>query len=297
MHELLHTLAFRVDRADADLAAELLATVTDAPSAVETHPDAAEAEVRVYLPSREELAGVRDRLGHALAGWNSLFRRPVRDLRALTIQREDWAESWKQFFHVRKVSRRLVVKPSWEDYAPAAGEIVLPIDPGMSFGTGQHATTIACLRCLDSFRDELGPVSFLDVGCGSGILSLAAVRLGFDPVEAFDNDPAAARIAGENLRAAGVESVTPRARDLAELPPSHAWMIVAANILSPVLMAHAECLIAALAPGPDARLILSGIVDTDYATVRERYQRLGLTEAGRATVETWTTGWYRWRSA
>ena len=108
------------------------------------------------------------------------------------LPREDWAESWKRFFHVLRVSPRVTVRPPWEPYEPERpDEVVVTIEPGMSFGTGLHGTTQACLRFLESLADDAArsggaPLSVADLGCGSGILSIAALRLGFAPVRGVD---------------------------------------------------------------------------------------------------------------
>ena len=104
-----------------------------------------------------------------------------------TVQDQDWESAWKQFFKPLRVGRRLVVKPSWEEYAPRPDDLVLELDPGMAFGTGAHPTTQLCLEVLE---DVVRPGErVLDFGTGSGILALAAARLGAGPVVGLDIDP------------------------------------------------------------------------------------------------------------
>jgi ribosomal protein L11 methyltransferase len=113
------------------------------------------------------------------------------------VDEEDWAESWKKFFYPRKISPRFVIKPTWRDYTPAAGETVLELDPGMAFGTGTHPTTRLCIQLMETYLKEGD--TFLDVGTGSGILMLAAARLGAGRMTGVDKDPDAVAVALENL--------------------------------------------------------------------------------------------------
>ncbi|MCJ8330176.1 MAG: 50S ribosomal protein L11 methyltransferase [Lentisphaeria bacterium] len=118
-------------------------------------------------------------------------------LEELEIQREDWAESWKKFFHSLQISERILIKPSWEE-SDSTAECIIEIDPGMSFGTGQHGTTSACLQFIDAITAVSIPKSFLDMGCGSGILSIAASKLGIAEISSFDFDPLAVEAAEKN---------------------------------------------------------------------------------------------------
>lgn len=204
-----------------------------------------------------------------------------------TIARADWAEGWKRFFHTERVSDRLVVRPSWEKYAAKGGERVIVLDPGMSFGTGKHETTRACLRFLDRLAAEDAGRSVLDMGCGSGILSIGAKLLGFNSVRAFDNDPDCIRAARENAAANGV-SFPVALDDLSH--PHPAAGIVVANILAPVLIEFAPQVAASLDRGPGARLVLSGILDEQYPDVRAAYGALGLEERDAMLLGPWRTG-------
>ncbi len=113
------------------------------------------------------------------------------------VQEEDWASAWKEYFHPLRVSEHIVIKPSWEEYIPATGDIVIELDPGMAFGTGTHHTTAMCIRCLE---DAITPDNVVfDVGTGSGILAVAAAKLGAASVRAVDLDPVAVRVAKENI--------------------------------------------------------------------------------------------------
>lgn len=197
----------------------------------------------------------------------------------------DWAEAWKRFFHVERVSPRIVIRPSWEAYAAAPGEAVLTLDPGMSFGTGKHPTTRACLQLLDALAagDLSRPV--LDMGCGSGILAIAARKLGFTHVRGFDYDPDAVAVARANAAANGLD-IPFEARDLASNLDQGA--LVLANILGPVLIEHAAEVACAVLPG--GALIASGILEALYPDVRAAFEAHGLREARSILIGEWRTG-------
>ena len=118
------------------------------------------------------------------------------------LDEEDWAEAWKAFFEPLKVGKKIVVKPTWCNYTADPGDIVLELDPGMAFGTGTHPTTALCIRLIEDYI-HLGD-SFLDIGTGSGILMIAAARLGAGFVCGLDKDTVAVRVAAYNLRLNGL---------------------------------------------------------------------------------------------
>lgn len=206
------------------------------------------------------------------------------------LARSDWAESWKRFFHVEKVSERLVVRPSWETYAAKPGECVITLDPGLSFGTGKHATTQACLRFLDRLAASDVRRSVLDMGCGSGILAIGAKLLGFEAVRGFDNDPDCIQVSNENAAINGV-SIPFSLDDLSH--PHAASDVVVANILAPVLIQFAPQVAGSVAAGPQARLVVSGILDEQYAAVRAAYEAQGLVEIESLLIENWRSGLFR----
>lgn len=209
-----------------------------------------------------------------------------------TMAKSDWAESWKRFFHVEKISERVVVRPSWEPYEAKPGERVITLDPGLSFGTGKHATTQACLRFLDRLAAEDAGRSVLDMGCGSGILAIGAKLLGFADVRGFDNDPDCIQVSDENAGFNGV-AITFALDDLSHAHP--AADVVVANILAPVLIQFAAQVAGSLAAGPQARLVVSGILDEQYAAVRAAYEAQGLAEVESLLIENWRSGLFRRR--
>lgn len=204
-----------------------------------------------------------------------------------TIPDEDWKLSYRKHFKTEVISPRLVVRPPWEAVTPAPGQKVLTLDPGIAFGTGQHPTTRACLDAIDALAVEGTDRSFLDVGCGSGILSIAAALEGFRDVHGFDNDPDAVRNANENAEANGLGTLFSDG-DLSAPGTAVPADVVAANVLAPVLVRFAREVGALVNPG--GRLILSGILDEQYDEVRAAYAALGFTELSNRLIGEWRTG-------
>ncbi|MDA3925276.1 MAG: 50S ribosomal protein L11 methyltransferase [Kiritimatiellae bacterium] len=203
------------------------------------------------------------------------------------MAKSDWAESWKRFFHIEHISERVVVCPTWEEYTPQPEECVISLDPGMSFGTGKHATTKGCLMLLDQLAAENADRDFLDMGCGSGILSIGAHMLGFKDVRGFDIDPDCVRIAKENAELNVLD--LPFYLSGLEFPHPKAT-VVTANILATILVQFAPSIAASVADGKDSRLVLSGILDTQYADVKSCFEDLGFVEIRNVLVEEWRSG-------
>ncbi|MBR0503834.1 MAG: 50S ribosomal protein L11 methyltransferase [Kiritimatiellae bacterium] len=204
-----------------------------------------------------------------------------------TIPDEDWKLSYRKHFKTEEISPRLVVRPPWEAVSPAPGQKVLTLDPGIAFGTGQHPTTRACLDAIDALAAENADRTFLDVGCGSGILSIAAALEGFRDVRGFDNDPDAVRNANENAEANGLGALFSDG-DLSVPGTAAPADVVAANVLAPVLVRFAREVGALVNPG--GRLILSGILDEQYEEVRASYAAQGFTEVSNRLIGEWRTG-------
>ena len=151
--------------------------------------------LRTFLPSASRQRLARIEVGLRLVS----ILEPLGDLRIRDLaDDEDWQATWKSHFDLLRVGRRLVIRPTWIEHAPEAGEIVIEIDPGMAFGTGYHPTTYTCLEAMDQLVRP--GMSVLDVGTGSGILAITAVKLGAARVVALDIDPEAIRAARQNFR-------------------------------------------------------------------------------------------------
>lgn len=209
-----------------------------------------------YLPADARLENRRAELERALAdlarnlglGFTIGYQ---------TLDEQDWAESWKAFFHPQPITARLVVKPTWREYDPASGQQVIEIDPGMAFGTGTHPTTAMCVQLLENHLQAGDAV--LDVGTGSGILLIAAAKLGAGRLNGVDSDPIAVSIARENLdlNAIPKEGAELRCGHLLDTVAER-FDVVVANILADVIIDLLDQVPAVLAPG--GRFICSGII-------------------------------------
>jgi len=208
-------------------------------------------------------------------------------LETRTVKREDWAEKWKENFHVSRVGKNLVIVPSWETYSPKPDDIILVNDPGMAFGTGSHGTSKACLEFLEDLAKKHHPKSLLDAGTGTGILSVAAAKLGILDIDAFDNEPQAVMAAKENAEKNNVE-INVFQQDLFFYPPRKKYDIVIANILCAVLERNVERLMAAVAP--NGHLILAGILDEQFPALSELFTKLGAIPETSVLIEGWRSG-------
>ena len=240
--------------------------------------------LRAWLPA-ETGDGSRAALATLRRDIRALGDALVRPLRARVVQDESWADAWKRHFPVLRVGRRLVLRPSWRRYRPRPDDVVIDLDPGMAFGTGQHATTRLCLETLE---ERLAPgVSVLDVGAGSGILSVAAALLGAARVDAVDIDPVAVRVTQENAGRNGVGDVVRVARgSLGETWPfpepfAGRYDLVLANLSSRIVQELARPLVEALRPGGVA--LVSGVIEEHGAACRAALASAGghVTDARR----------------
>lgn len=206
---------------------------------------------------------------HELEGTVSLQR-------SCSIAEEDWAESWKQFWHVNRILPNLVIQPSWESFIPEPGDTVLQLDPGSAFGTGTHETTQLMLFLIDDrLRSPVEkPGKLLDVGTGSGILALYAAKVSGISGLAIDNDPVAVGVSQENIARNGasalVECSGADVRQLAE----NTYDLVLANILAPVLVEMMQDLKRVMTDG--GSLLLSGVTIHQLGTMLESIASQGL---------------------
>jgi ribosomal protein L11 methyltransferase len=190
--------------------------------------------------------------------WAFSQLRQVSELRVRTIHEADWATAWKDYFFVHRVGERTVIVPSWREaeYEPRAHDVVLLLDPGMAFGTGLHPTTRLCLRAAEELVEPGQRV--LDVGAGSGILSIAAARLGAGYVEAVELEPVAAAVCEQNVERNGVRDVVSVHQGTLEPPSGQAFDLILANITIRTLLELHLLLAAHLKSG--GRAVLSGVL-------------------------------------
>lgn len=181
------------------------------------------------------------------------------DVIAELVPEEDWANAWKQFFKPRAVGKRLLIKPSWED-AETEGKLVIELDPGQAFGTGEHPTTRLCLEMLE---DAAAPgMSVADIGCGSGVLAIAAARLGASKVYALEIEPAAAAAARMNFDINHVDVELVESGTVPNWPPAD---IAVSNIVSAVIIRMAPDISRIVGPG--GKWILSGVIPDNWSDV------------------------------
>ena len=210
------------------------------------------------------------------------------------IKLEDWAESWKRHFKPLEFGRVLLIKPSWSKRRPRKNQALVLIDPGLSFGTGQHPTTAFCLQQLVVCPYPAQTQSFLDIGTGSGILAIAAAKLGYEPVHAFDLDPEAVRIARANACRNGVEhKLRISLRDLTKLPHQSRtrYDIICANLTANLLLAQQRRILNRLQR--DGTLVLAGILRTEFAHIHRACNEAGLKLVASRTQREWRAGAFR----
>ena len=221
-------------------------------------------------------------------------------LKIAKVRREDWAESWKRHFKAIEIGKALLIKPSWIKRPARKNQVVVILDPGLSFGTGQHATTSFCLHQIVAAvgdrrnrrsPDAVSTKSFLDIGTGSGILAIAAAKLGFKPVHAFDFDPEAVRVAHANARVnqvVGKLKIAPG--DVTKLPlqPAQKYDLICANLISNLLIAERRRIVAQLNPG--GTLVLAGILQLEFKQVQTAFESLGLKLSAAKNEKEWRSG-------
>ena len=255
--------------------------------------------VKTYLPNDGSAAAAQRRLEEGL--WHLGRVYPIPDPVLRELAERDWAEAWKRQYQLQRVGRRTVIVPAWEEYTPSPDEIVIRLEPGMAFGTGLHPTTRLCLRALEAHCPSAGEV--LDVGTGSGVLAIAAAKLGAHTILALDADAAAVEIARENVAMNGVSGqVTVQHGTLpgGDAVPVHfvenggldlvetgRFDLILINILAHVIVSVAPALSARLAPG--GTVLAAGLIETQELLVTESFRDAGLQVVERAQEKDWVS--------
>lgn len=215
--------------------------------------------------------------------WHLSQLRPLPEPQIRTLGPADWAEAWKSGYQVLKLGKRLRIVPSWIAYAPEPGEVIITLDPGMAFGTGLHPTTQLCLQALEELL--VPGMRVLDVGTGSGILSIAAAKLGAAEVLAVDIEAIAVRTARENVALNGVEATVRVEQGSVDDAERGTYDLVLANILAEINARLAPHLARHTAPG--GWLVASGILDVREPVVERAFGLAGLHIVRRWQQEDW----------
>jgi ribosomal protein L11 methyltransferase len=246
------------------------------------------AIVRAYLPAGDR--GAADRraaeAAEALGHLQAFGLRPIGELTTRIVHEADWAEAWKSHFPVLRVGRRLVIRPTWRRHPRLPDDVVLALDPGMAFGTGLHPTTRLCLAAIESLahRGLLADARILDVGCGSGILAIAALKLGARKALGVDIDPIAIEATIANATRNRLARRL-RAREGSLPSAGGPFEVVLANLIASVLVALAPLLRDELVPG--GLLLASGIFVDRETEVRDAFVSAGLDVVGRSDEGEW----------
>lgn len=243
-----------------------------------------EVTVKIYLPEDQDTPAVRRRIEEIIYHLGRLYPIPAPTFRELAD--EDWANAWKAHYHPFRVGQRLWIQPSWLALeAESAGDVILTLDPGMAFGTGLHPTTQMCLQAIEQLTRPGS--TMLDVGTGTGILAIAAAKLGASAVLGVDNDRLAVAAASENAAKNDVASqITIREGTLAEVPLAP-YDLVVVNILAPVIVGllREGGLLGYVAPA--GQLVLSGIIDEQAPQVIAALTAAGGSVHEMLTVRDW----------
>jgi ribosomal protein L11 methyltransferase len=258
------------------------------PSCSYTPAEMPQPEVSVFMAMPADL------LKRSLVDFTRSFIKGCQQKPRLTfkrVRREDWAESWKKHFHPIRIGKTLLIKPSWDKSRPRPGQKTVILDPGLSFGTGQHPTTRFCLHQLAAHGQRHPGHSFLDIGCGSGILSIAAAKLGYAPVRALDHDPDAIRIARANgARNRVARRICLQQADLTKLPlkSGQQFDLICANLTADLLIAARQRITNRLQPA--GALVLAGILTAQFPAVQSAYEALGFKLCRARRQQEWQSG-------
>lgn len=240
--------------------------------------------VKAYFPVNDELEKTAENIQAAI---KDLERYDI-DLGANTVtlnevNEEDWATSWKKYYHPVKVSDTFTIVPTWEEYDPSPEERIIELDPGMAFGTGTHPTTVMCIRALEKTVQEGDRI--IDVGTGSGILSIAAAKLGAAAVQAYDLDYVAVESAQMNVLLNKTENVVTVGQNNLLSNIEGPVDLIVANLLADIILLFVED--AAKVIKPNGLFITSGIIQTKQKEVSHALEQAGFTIEEVLHIEDW----------
>ena len=242
--------------------------------------------IRAYIPADKRAEDSKIRLENVLGHMSMMYPMPKPEY--IAVKETDWAEAWKTHYHPIRIGKNLLIRPLWIDVELQSDDIELALDPGMAFGTGTHPTTQLCLIALEARVQPA--MRILDLGCGSGILSIAAVKLGAKSLLATDIDPIAVKATKENAEQNGVsEKITAEVGSLADLlSTSQQFDLIVVNILARIIIEMcAQGLGQVVRPGGIA--IFSGIIDTQIDDVEQALRETGLEPYQRRQQGDWIT--------
>jgi len=268
-----------------------------------------EQPASAYCPLESDLALVSAYITDRSA-WNAAKARLLKDqiqsffpeeaaglnlkIHCRKIKANDWQESWKRHFKPLDIGERLLIKPSWNKRKPKKSQQLIVLDPGLSFGTGQHATTRFCLEEIERLQSTPESQSLLDIGTGSGILAIAAVKLGFSPVKAFDFDPESVQVTRENARDNDVlDRLQITQSDLTKLKPvtRQRYNFVCANLTHDLLKSCAPTIVNRVKPG--GSLLLAGILKEQFPAVKKCFNALGFKQIRTQEEKEWKSGSFK----
>lgn len=252
-------------------------------------------KVHVYLPIDGQETEARQQIEQGLWYLSTLGAHFIGELQTREVHEEDWAHAWKDYYHVTHIGKRLVIRPSWREYMPKEHEVVVTLDPGMAFGTGVHPTTRLCLELVERLTQP--SMRVLDVGTGSGILALAAAKLGATHVYALDNSSVAYESVSANVTMNDLQDQVEKRLGIlddaeAQRVAGH-YNLVIANIIAHVIGSIAPQLARTLAP--DGLLVVSGIIEKHRSNAEEPLLAAGLVLVEEQKIDDWLALVYRWR--
>jgi len=242
--------------------------------------------VRAYLPANDQAAELIDRLETGLGYLHTISPGVPVQPAYTTVREEDWAEAWKVHYRPLRVGENFFIRPEWTDIQPGEGDVEIVLDPGMAFGTGTHPSTQLCLIALEG--QPVAGARVLDLGCGSGILGIAAARLGAAEITAVDTDPLAIESTTENAGLNGVGDRFVIARgSLGDLLDRQGYFdLILVNILAKTIIPMCDSGLGTVVR-PGGAGIFSGIIDEQAADVEAALRRAGLIPYRRHTMADW----------